>query len=144
MIILISDDHFFIANVSHRLGLMGKVCVSVTRKEELWEKVGGYPPNIIILDLFCTRMDPIGIMKKLREKGCGEKIILLGGETHDSLVPEASQFGAIQVVGRPIGVNGVLCAIRIAQEQLQIAQYTPGETRPFFERLRDTERTYAT
>lgn len=146
MIIIISDDQFFVANISYRLGMMGKRCVRVTQKDDLWTRVGSYPPNIVILDVYCSRMDPIGIMKKLHDEGYQEKIILLGGENHEFLVPEASQFGAIQIVGRPIGVNGVLCAIRIAQEQLQTDQYiascgsTPIRRREWSQ---NTERRYA-
>lgn len=110
--------------MTHRLRKMGKVAAGISRYEDLWIRVRQNPPDIIIFDNNDVQVDPIAIIRRLQVEGFKGKTIMLVGESPERLVPEVSKFGAIQIAGRPFSVDRVICAIRIAQEQLQADRYT--------------------
>ncbi len=124
MILFLSQDQSFLTKMTHRLRGMGKVALGISRYEDLWIRVRQNPPDIIIFDDNRAQVDPIEIMRRLQVEGFKGKAVMLVGESPEMLVPEVSKLGAIQIAGRPFSVNRVICAIRIAQEQLQADRYT--------------------
>jgi DNA-binding NtrC family response regulator len=123
MILLVTNDQAFVGNVTRRLGELGKRAVGISEIKELWIRVFQAPPDIIILDGGCPQFDAIEILKELHDRKYEGKTIVLGGRPEAPLLPEASRLGAIQVAGRPLAVNRVLGAIRIAQEHLETDRY---------------------
>ena len=123
MILILSQDQSFLTKMTHRLRERGRVALGISRNDDLWIRVRQNPPDIIIFDENTAQVDPIEIMRRLQVEGFKGKTIMLVGESPEMLIPEVSKFGAIQIAGRPFSVNRVLCAIRIAQEQLQADRY---------------------
>lgn len=124
MILFVTKDQSFLEEMTIRLGRSGIILIGVSHMEEIRTRVRHNSPDIIILDYEGSSGDPFEIMKGLPSVGFRGKTIILVGESPETLIPEASKLGAIQIAGRPFSVNRVICAIRIAQEQLQADRYT--------------------
>ncbi len=84
--------------------------------EDIVEAVFRHQPSIVILDLFLSHPSGIGILRQLREEGYQGKVVVLGGPSTQSLVPEVTRLGALQILGRPFNANQVLAAVRVAKE----------------------------
>ncbi len=118
MIYLVTEDQKFLHKMTGRLRKMGKSAQGISRFEELLIRLRQTAPDIIIVDGNCPHIDALEILKDLKAEGYKGQTIVLGGRSSYPLVPEVSRFGAIQTAGRPLAVNRVLGAIRIAQEHL--------------------------
>ncbi len=124
LIFLLTTDHKFVAAMARKLSELGKRARGISTSEELWAKVRKTPPDIIILDNGCPRFDAIEILKTLHDQKYEGQTIVLGEKEDDPLLPEAARLGAIQIVGRPLAVERVMGAIRIAQEHLEADRHT--------------------
>ncbi|MGE0474656.1 MAG: response regulator [Nitrospirales bacterium] len=75
-------------------------------------------PSLVILDLYLTNPSGIEILRRLRTLGFPGKVVVLGGQSVQTLAPEACRLGAFQIVGRPFNPNQILCAARVASGAL--------------------------
>lgn len=120
MIFLVTENQKFLEMMTSRLRKIGKSAKGISNSEDLWMRLRETSPDIIILDGNCLHTDTIEILRDLKAAGYKGQTIVLGGGSSAPLVPEVSRFGAIQTAGRPLVVNRVLGAIRIAQEHLNM------------------------
>lgn len=118
MIYLVTEDQKFLEMMTGELRQRGKSALGISQAKELLISLRQTTPDIIILDGNCPHIDTLEILKNLKAEGYKGQTIVLGGRSSAPLVPEVSRFGAIQTAGRPLAVNRVLGAIRIAQEHL--------------------------
>jgi two-component system response regulator FixJ len=86
--------------------------------EEIVDSVFRQHPSLVILDLYLTQPSGLAILRQLRAEGYSGKVVVLGGQSAQSLAPEATRLGALQIVGRPFSANQVLGAVRVAKETL--------------------------
>lgn len=119
MIYLVTENQKFSVMMTGRLRKMGKGALGISQTEELLIRLRQTSPDIIILDGNCPHIDALEILKDLKSQGYKGQTIVLGGPSSAPLDPEISRFGAIQTAGRPLAVNRVMGAIRIAGEHLQ-------------------------
>ena len=75
-------------------------------------------PSLVILDLYLTNPSGIEILRQLRTAGFPGKVVVLGGQSVQTLAPEACRLGASQIVGRPFNPNQILGALRVASGSL--------------------------
>ncbi len=120
MIFFMTEDQKFLELMTGRLRKMGKSSIGISHIEDLWTRLRQTSPAIIILDGNCPHIDTIEILRDLKAAGYKGQTIVLGGGSSAPIVPEVSRFGAIQTAGRPLAINRVLGAIRIAQEHLNM------------------------
>ncbi|MBA3966096.1 MAG: hypothetical protein H0X47_10025 [Nitrospirales bacterium] len=118
MIYLVAEDQQFSDMMLGRLRKMGKSAMGISHTEEFWMRFRQTSPEIIILDGNCPHIGAIEILKNLKAKGYKGQTIVLGGGSSAPVVHEICRFGAIQTAGRPLAVDRVMGAIRIAQEHL--------------------------
>lgn len=123
MIYLVTEDQKILDMITGRLRKMGKSALGISRPEELFTRLRQIYPDIIILDGNCAHLDTLKILKDLKAAGYKGQTIVLGGGPSDPSFPEVSRYGAIQTAGRPLAINRVLGAIRIAQEHLNADLY---------------------
>ena len=86
--------------------------------EEIADSVFHQHPSLVILDLYLTHPSGLAILRQLRAEGYSGKVVVLGGQSAQSLAPEATRLGALQIMGRPFDANQVLGAVRVAKETL--------------------------
>ena len=75
-------------------------------------------PSVVIVDLYLTHPSGIEILRQLRTEGYSGKVVVLGGQSVQTLAPEATRLGALQIVGRPFNASQVLGAVRVANGTL--------------------------
>ncbi len=78
--------------------------------DNIIEAVFYHQPSELILDLYMSHPSGLDILRQLRTQGYGGKVVVLGGQSTQSLTSEALRLGALQIVGRPFTVNQVLGA----------------------------------
>lgn len=86
--------------------------------ENVVDSVFRHHPSLVILDLYLTHPSGLAILRQLRAEGYSGKVVVLGGQSAQSLAPEATRLGALQIMGRPFSANQVLGALRVANETL--------------------------
>lgn len=118
MIFLVTENLKFLEMMIGRLRKMGKNALGISHTEEFWMRFRQTSPDIIILDGNCPHIGAIEILRDLKAEGYKGQTVVLGGSSSATVVPEICRFGAIQTAGRPLAVNRVMGAIRIAQEHL--------------------------
>jgi DNA-binding NtrC family response regulator len=154
MIYLVTEDQKFSEMMTGQLRKRGKSALGISQTEELLIRLRQNTPDIIILDGNCPHIDALEILRDLKAEGYKGQTIVLGGGSSAPLNPEVSRFGAIQTAGRPLAVNRVLGAIRIAQEHLNAdlchssanrleAMKSSGHEPQIFKRSTENGNTYA-
>ena len=69
---------------------------------------------MVVVDLYLQNPNGLSLLYQLREQGYGGKIILLGGLSISTEVPQALRCGVEQIIGYPIALGQVEGAIRAA------------------------------
>jgi two-component system response regulator (stage 0 sporulation protein A) len=118
MLLIATIDPILRSHLEEDLTKKGDPFIVLEEGEDIVEAVFRHQPSMVILDLFLSHPSGLGILRQLRAEGYGGKVVVLGGPSTQSLVPEATRLGAIQIMGRPFNASQVLGAVRIAKGTL--------------------------
>ncbi len=118
MLLIATIDPILRKNLQTTLTQKGDPFLLLEEGEDIIETVFRHNPSMVVLDLYLTQPSGLEILRQLREQGFSGKVVLLGGQSPQTLAPEASRLGAIQIVGRPFNANQVLGAVRVASGDL--------------------------
>jgi DNA-binding response OmpR family regulator len=92
----------------------GQLCLIFTEGMDIVETVLERQPSLVILDLYLTNPSGLEILRRLRTAGYQGKVVVLGGQSTQTLAPEAFRLGALQIVGRPFTPDQIMGAARVA------------------------------
>lgn len=120
MLLIATIDRALRKNLQRTLTEKGNPFVLLEEGEDIIEAVFRHTPSLVVLDLYLTHPSGLEILRQLRAKGFSGKVVLLGGQSTQTLAPEASRLGAVQIVGRPFNANQVLGAVRVASGDLDL------------------------
>lgn len=118
MLLIATIDPALRKNLQKTLADKGNPFVLLKEGEDIIDAVFRLTPSLVVLDLYLTQPSGLEILRQLRAKGFSGKVVLLGGQSTQTLAPEACRLGAIQIVGRPFNANQVLGAVRVASGSL--------------------------
>ena len=118
MLLIATVDPNLHSQLQQTLTKKGDPYLLLEEGEEIADTVFRQHPSLVILDLYLTRPSGLAILRQLRAEGYSGKVVVLGGQSTQSLAPEATRLGALQIVGRPFSANQVLGAMRVAKETL--------------------------
>ena len=118
MLLIATIDPILRENLQQTLTKKGDSFLTLEEGEDIITAVFRHNPSMVVLDLYLTHPSGLEILRQLREKGFSGKVVVLGGQSDQSLAPEASRLGAVQIVGRPFNANQVLGAVRVASGDL--------------------------
>jgi len=118
MLLIATIDPILRKNLQQTLTKKGDSFLTLEEGEDIITAVFRHNPSMVVLDLYLTHPSGLEILRQLREKGFSGKVVVLGGQSDQSLAPEASRLGAVQIVGRPFNANQVLGAVRVASGDL--------------------------
>lgn len=118
MLLIATIDPFLRDNLRKTLTERGDTFLLLGEEENIVDSVFRHQPSLVILDLYLTHPSGIEILRQLRAEGYSGKVVVLGGQSAQSLAPEATRLGALQVMGRPFDANQVLGAVRVAKGAL--------------------------
>ncbi len=86
--------------------------------DNIVDSVFCHHPSLVILDLYLTHPSGLAILRQLRAEGYAGKVVVLGGQSAQTLSHEATRLGALQIAGRPFSASQVLGAVRVANGTL--------------------------
>jgi DNA-binding NtrC family response regulator len=118
MLIISTIDPILKSHLHQTLNEKSDPFLILEEGENITDSVFRHHPSLVILDLYLSHPSGIQILRQLRAEGYAGKVVVLGGQSAQSLVPEATRMGALQIVGRPFSANQVLRAVRVAKETL--------------------------
>lgn len=118
MLLIATIDPILRANLQQTLTEKGDPFLLLEEGEEIVDSVFRHNPSLVILDLYLAHPSGLAILRQLRAEGYSGKVVVLGGQSVQSLAPEATRLGALQIVGRPFDANQILGAVRVAKETL--------------------------
>jgi DNA-binding NarL/FixJ family response regulator len=118
MLLIATIDPILRSHLQDTLTKKGDPFLVLGEGENIVETVFRHQPSMVILDLYLSDPSGLAILRQLRAEGYGGKIVVLGGQSTQSLTQEASHLGALQIVGRPFSASQVLGAIRVANGTL--------------------------
>ncbi len=120
MLLIATVDPILRSHLRQRLTEKGDSFQILEEGENIVDSVFCHQPSLVILDLYLTHPSGLAILRQLRAEGYAGQVVVLGGQSSQSLAPEATRLGALQIVGRPFSANQVLGAARVAKERLAI------------------------
>ncbi|MEO6203075.1 MAG: response regulator [Nitrospirota bacterium] len=118
MLLIATIDPILRKNLQQTLTEKGDPFLLLDEGENIVESVLRHNPSLVVVDLYLTHPSGLEILRQLRENGFSGKVVVLGGQSNQSLAPEASHLGAVQIIGRPFNANQVLGAVRVASGDL--------------------------
>ncbi len=110
MVVIATIDSTLRIDLQQSLTDKGDLFLLLKEGENIVDSVFRHHPSLVILDLYLTHPSGIETLRQLRTEGYKGKIVMLGGQSSQSLAPEATRLGAWQIVGRPFNAGQVLGA----------------------------------
>ncbi|MBP2640703.1 MAG: cheB 8 [Firmicutes bacterium] len=115
-IVLVVDDQpgirFLLDEV---LTESGYEVVTASNGYEGVEKAGVLHPGLILMDMKMPGMDGIETLRKLKQRGQGDKVIIMTAYGENEIVNQALEIGAFAYLIKPFDIR-VLC--RLVKEHL--------------------------
>ncbi len=118
MLLIATIDPILRRHLGETLTQKGDSFMLLDESDDIVEAVLRYNPSMVILDLYLSHPSGLAILRQLRDKGFAGKVVVLGGQSTQSLTHEATRLGALQIVGRPFNASQVLGAVRVASGTL--------------------------
>jgi len=114
MTLIVTHDETFAQQIQHVLSGKGQAVILAFSGQDGLTRAREFSPELIVLDMYLKNPAGSKVLHALREQGFKGKIILLAGLSVSPLVPDALRFGVERVLGEPLGVGPLECAIRSA------------------------------
>ena len=108
MLLIATIDQILRDHLQQTLTDKGEPFLLLEEGENIADSVFRHHASLVIVDLYLTHPSGIKILQQLRAEGFTGKIVVLGGQSTQTLAPEVMRLGALQIVGRPYDVNQVL------------------------------------
>ena len=118
MLLIATIDPILRKNLQQTLTKKGDPFLMLEEGDDIIQAAFRHTPSLVVLDLYLAHPSGLEILCQLRAQGFSGKVVLLGGPSAQTLAPEASRMGAIQIIGRPFNANQVLGAVRVASGDL--------------------------
>ncbi len=118
MLLIATIDPILRSHLQQTLAEKGEPFLLLEEGENIVDLAFRHDPSVVIVDLYLTHPSGIEILRQLRTEGYSGKVVVLGGQSAQTLAPEATHLGALQIVGRPFNAGQVLGAVRVANGTL--------------------------
>lgn len=113
-ILIITHDEKFAEHFERLLSINGDIVTLAFTGQEGLNCARQSSPELVVLDMYLKNPSGSEVLQSLREQGFTGKIILLAGLSVSPLVPKAMRFGIERVMGMPLTLGPLECAIRSA------------------------------
>ncbi len=128
MLLIATVDPILRSHLKDTLTKKGDPFLALEEGENIVEAVFCHQPSMVILDLYLSHPSGLDILRQLRAEGYAGKIVVLGGQSTQSLIQEVTRLGALQIVGRPFNASQILGAVRVAHGTLDDDPELSGQT----------------
>lgn len=110
-ILVVDDDEGILDAVSLILETQ-YIVKTIIKGEEVYEQVGKFKPDLILLDILMSGSDGRVICKKLKENPKSTKIPIVMMSAHPAVEKQALDFGASSFIAKPFNSEELFAIIR--------------------------------
>ncbi len=118
MLVVATMDTILRCHLEEPLTQKGIPFLVLKERADIVEAILCHQPFMVILDFFLSHPSGLTILRQFRAREFSGRVVVLGGSSTQSLVPEATRVGALQIVGRPFNASQALGAVRVAKGTL--------------------------
>ena len=79
---------------------------------EALERVAELKPDLLLLELVLPKLDGLEVLRRLRDKGTGCRVIVLSGFVNGKVIAECSDCGADYFIPKPCDAQALISRIR--------------------------------
>ncbi len=118
IILVVDDDSQAIELTARLITQVGHTADFLLESHFLLQKLEASPPDLLLLDVNMPDIDGLTLLRRLKStpKLCEIPVIMITGESEESLIQECFQLGAVDFIHKPIRSMELLSRIRIALE----------------------------
>ena len=117
-VLIVDDDDYLRKVLVSQLRHEGVVDLEEAAKaDEVFDKVGQFKPDLILLDIQLLDGNGIDICTKLRGRGFEKPIIMLTGQQEETDIIKSLDTGANDYIAKPMRFGELLARIRVQLRQ---------------------------
>lgn len=121
-VLLIDDDPLYLQTASQQLGILGAEAVTALSVKAGVEAAVSGDPDAIFVDLQLQDGDGLELIKKLREAGCSQPIVMVSGTATIPDAVSALKLGASDVLVKPVKMRDLEAALHRALELARLGK----------------------
>lgn len=125
-ILVVDDERFFREGIRDVLEARGLACVTAATGGEALELASSPDLAVVVLDLVLPGLDGIDVLRRLRERQPGLRVIMLSAYTEQERVLEALRLGAFEYLAKPIHDEELVLVVRRALESHALGRELAG------------------
>ena len=118
-VLIVDDEDQFVDAVVERLRLRGFDADGVTGGHDAMVLLDQKSYDVLLLDVKMPGLGGLEVIRKVKEKWPGLRVVLLTGHGSSQDAEEGMQLGAFQYVMKPVNIDDLVHILRAASEQKQ-------------------------
>ena len=119
-VLIVDDEEGIRESLSGIFEDEGYSVLTASSGEEALDAVKEHTPDIVLLDVWLTRMDGIETLSKLREMEERLPVVIISGHGNIELAVKATKFGAYDFLEKPLSLEKVLIVAKRALERRKL------------------------
>lgn len=116
-VLLVDDEATYVQAMAERLALRGFAPSVACSGEDALRSIAREQPSAMVLDLRMPGMDGLEVLRQVRERFPGTRVVILTGHGTDKDREECVTLGAAAFFNKPIGIEILAQALRDKGEQ---------------------------
>jgi two-component system, OmpR family, response regulator len=115
-VLIVDDESQFVETVVERLRLRGFDVDGVTSGQEAMDVLSSGTYDVALLDVRMPGFGGLEIVRKVREKWSGLRVVLLSGYGSSQDADEGRRLGAFEYLMKPVNIDYLASVLRAASE----------------------------
>lgn len=115
-VLIVDDEDQFVDAVVERLRLRGFAADGVTNGHDAMELLYQRSYDVVLLDVKMPGLGGLEVIRKVKEKWPGLRVVLLTGHGSTQDAEEGMQLGAFKYVMKPVNIDDLIRILREAAE----------------------------
>jgi len=121
-VLVVDDDPTILRFLEHGLGRLGYDVLSCETAGELWRRLEGGLPDVIVLDVVLPDGNGIEILSELRDRFPSVPVVISTGHATVDLAVEAMKRGAYDFMTKPVDMRRLEVTLRHATDYRDLAE----------------------
>ncbi len=135
MVMVIDDDHDYLAFLAALFERAGYDCVAFSRAQAALDYMRDNDVDVVITDIFMPEIDGIELLKAIQHYNARTRVIALSGADPMNMgmyLRAMRAFGAIASFAKPVDIKGLLGAVAQCADQRAGRAAVPPTPTPTF------------
>ena len=134
-VLLVDDEEDFRRTTARRLAKRGMLVEQAGTGEECLSVLEKGPVDVVVLDVKMPGMDGFEVLRHIKEKYTGTKVILLTGHASIQDGVEGIKSGAFDYLTKPLKLEHLVCKIKPAHASIRQEKEKPDEAESRYQAL---------